>query len=134
MSIYSNIIGSGPLFPIQLKPNSTGELGWEMEDGTLDLLGSDLLNLMAYSVGNRIRQENYGHRLQECLEEPNSQALAHLVRTFIIQSVSIWEPRVRPLKPGDISVTRSDYRIHVRVNASLREGSVLAPLEFSIST
>lgn len=132
MSVYSNIIGKGPTFPIKLSQNADDETGWYPEDGTIDLLKSDLTSLIAYQVGQRIRQESYGTRLSELLEEPNTTVLDHLVKTFISSSISIWEPRVKPIDPSNIKVIRYPTYIKVNVNISLRGDTNLETLTFNL--
>ncbi len=134
MSIYSNIIGSGPTFPIRLSQNHGGKTGWYVENGTIDLLRSDLSSYMIYQVGERIRQENFGSRLSECIEEPNTSALVNLVRSFTIASIKPWEPRINPVKYSDIEVIRdSNQSIRVKVSFSLRGDKDIHSLDFSFN-
>ena len=132
MSVYSNIIGKGPTFPIKLSHNADGDIGWYPEDGTIDLLKSDLTSLIAYQVGQRIRQESYGTRLSELLEEPNTVVLDHLVKSFISSSISNWEPRVKPISPSNIKVIKYPTHIKVNVNISLKGDTNIESLSFNL--
>lgn len=132
MSVYSNIIGKGPTFPIKLSQNADEDTGWYSEDGTIDLLKSDLTSLMSYQVGQRIRQENYGTRLWELLEEPNTTVLDHLIKSFISSSISNWEPRVKPIDPSGIKVIKYPTYIKVNVSISLKGDTNIESLSFNL--
>lgn len=45
-------------------------------------------------IGQRFRQEDFGTRLWECIEEPNTQALAFLVKNFLKKAISTYETRI----------------------------------------
>ena len=67
-------------------------------------------------IGQRFRQENFGCRIWECLEEPNTQALNFLIYTFIKDAIAAWEPRIRAL---GTSVVAKGYTLQITLRYSL---------------
>lgn len=88
------IIGSGALFPIILSENNKGETGWYPVMGDPNLIKHNLKTLVEYHIGQRFRQEYYGTRIWECLEEPAVPLLLYLVNQFIRDSIELYEPRI----------------------------------------
>ena len=86
-NLYTNIIGIGPLFPIRITENEKGEKGWYPVNGDIELVHNNLSALLWYDIGQRFRQEDFGTRLWECIEEPNTQALAFLVKDFLKKAI-----------------------------------------------
>lgn len=68
-----------------------------------DLIKQNLISIMTYMIGQRFRQENFGCRIWECLEEPNTQALNFLIYQFISQAISAWEPRITAVETELVS-------------------------------
>lgn len=87
-------IGVGVLFPIQLSQNDQGTIGWYPVQGDPALIENNLRSLVEYLIGQRLRQEDFGTRLWECLEEPNTQALNFLLQEFLTQAIRRYEPRI----------------------------------------
>lgn len=93
-NIYETLIGSGALFPIKLNTNEEGLVGWYPVNGDPDLINHNLTSLVNYTIGERFRQENFGTRLWECIEEPNTQAMSYMVNNFLKSAISTYEPRI----------------------------------------
>jgi phage baseplate assembly protein W len=93
-NILEKNIGSGALFPIELKSNSSGDVGWYPVKGSRDLILHNINSIIQYELGSRIRQEDFGTRLWECIEEPNTQAQAFLVYQFTKKALTKWENRI----------------------------------------
>jgi phage baseplate assembly protein W len=87
-NLYTNIIGIGPLFPIRITENEKGE------NHLFPKQHNNLSALLWYDIGQRFRQEDFGTRLWECIEEPNTQALAFLVKDFLKKAISTYETRI----------------------------------------
>lgn len=117
-NLYTKVMGKGVLFPIQLTKNEKGEVGWYPVNGNINLLYNNLSALLWYDIGQRIRQEDFGTRLWECIEEPNTQALSFLVRDFIKQSFDKYESRITFL---DAKTSRKDAKIHIEMRYKLNE-------------
>lgn len=45
-NLYTNIIGIGPLFPIQITENEKGEKGWYPVNGDIELVHNNLSALL----------------------------------------------------------------------------------------
>lgn len=93
-NLYEKLIGKGPLFPIRLTQNDKGETGWYPVNGDPNLIKENITALIYYMIGQRIRQEDFGTRLWECIEEPNTQALSFLIKDFLTQALTAWEGRI----------------------------------------
>ena len=115
-NLYTKVIGKGVLFPIQLTKNEKGEVGWYPVNGDINLLYNNLSALLWYDIGQRIRQEDFGTRLWECIEEPNTQAQAFLINTFLKEAISLYEDRIN-YKESIIS--RSGNKLHIEMHYTL---------------
>ena len=111
-NIYKKVIGRGPLFPIQLTTNDQGKVGWYPVNGDPNLIKENISALLYYMIGQRIRQENFGTRLWECIEEPNVQALSFLIKDFLTSALTTWEDRIIL---QDIQTARVDSKINILV-------------------
>lgn len=111
-NIYEKVIGRGPLFPIQLTTNDQGKVGWYPVNGDPNLIKENISSLLYYMIGQRIRQENFGTRLWECIEEPNVQALSFLIKDFLTSALTTWEDRIIL---QDIQTARVDSKINILV-------------------
>lgn len=103
-------IGIGAIFPIELKENDQGQTGWYPVYGDSKLIDENIKALLLYEIGQRLRQEDFGTKLIEVLEEPNTSALSFLVREYIMQALAKYESRVAVTK---ISSTRLNQKLHI---------------------
>lgn len=103
-------IGIGAIFPIELKENDQGQTGWYPVYGDSKLIEENIKALLLYEIGQRLRQEDFGTKLIEVLEEPNTSALSFLVREYIMQALAKYESRVVVTK---ISSTRLNQKLHI---------------------
>lgn len=120
-NILEKIIGTGVLFPFIVTENSSGETGVYPVSGTPDLIIHNLNSLIQYELGFRIRQEDFGTRLWECIEEPNTQAQAFLIEQFLKQSLLRFENRI-VYKSSDI--VQSGYSLTINVHYTIRDLNV----------
>lgn len=133
-----NTIGSGAYFPIKLeqsvgkdgKPESVQlpdgrvvpKIGWYILRGDVALIKQNLTAILTYQIGQRFRQEDFGSRTWECLEEPNTSALNLMIRNFVKDGIAAWEPRIKALKVLALKPTKESIRllIYFRVQNSQR--------------
>lgn len=133
-----NTIGSGAYFPIKLKqalgsdgkPESVQlpdgrvvpKIGWYILRGDVALIKQNLTAILTYQIGQRFRQEDFGSRTWECLEEPNTSALNLMIRNFVKDGIAAWEPRITALKVLALKPTRESIRllIYFKVQNSQR--------------
>jgi len=93
-SIYEALIGSGVLFPIILTENSRGEKGWYPVKGDLKLIENNLEAVFLHQIGTKFREEDFGSRVWECLEEQNTQAQSFIINQFMREAFENWESRI----------------------------------------
>lgn len=133
-----NTIGSGAYFPIKLeqpvgkdgKPESVKlpdgrvvpKIGWYILRGDVALIKQNLTAILTYQIGQRFRQEDFGSRTWECLEEPNTSALNLMIRNFVKDGIAAWEPRITALKVLALKPTKESIRllIYFKVQDSQR--------------
>jgi phage baseplate assembly protein W len=115
-NIYKKLIGKGPLFPIQLITNEQGKVGWYPVDGDPELIKENITALLYYMIGQRIRQETFGTRLWECIEEPNVQALSFLIKDFLTTALTTWEGRIIL---QDIQTARAGSKLNILVTYAI---------------
>lgn len=133
-----NTIGSGAYFPIKLeqsvgkdgKPESVQlpdgrvvpKIGWYILRGDVTLIKQNLTAILTYQIGQRFRQEDFGSRTWECLEEPNTSALNLMIRNFVKDGIAAWEPRITALKVLTLKPTKESIRllIYFKVQDSQR--------------
>lgn len=91
---------------------------WQPLDGDVALIKQNLISLFNYSIGQRFREENFGTRLMELIEEPNEQATAFLFKDYLKTAILAYEPRIKSLAV-DITEQRFDQlkgKIRFKVN------------------
>ena len=130
----ANTVGVGALFPIVLSTPTDKDgndeyvdivvngvvqhvkkVGWYPSPG-LDLVKNNLTAIFVYQLGERFRQENFGARLWECVEEPNTQVLSFMAATFVKDAIQTWEQRITNLK---VDCTRDQSKLFIRVRFSV---------------
>lgn len=79
---FTDLVGIGVTYPIQLTTNEKGERGWYPVNGDFKLIRDNISSILYYMIGQRFRQENFGSKLWQCIEEPNSQALSFIIKEF----------------------------------------------------
>lgn len=109
-------IGTGAIFPINLLENKDGLIGWYPVQGSPTLIENNLRALIEYPIGQRLREESFGTRLWECIEEPNTQALTFMVREFLNQAISQFEPRI---KIHNVTTIRNNTKLSIVMEYSV---------------
>lgn len=151
-SPITSSIGTGMLFPIQIttakdadgkdimipkvdengnpvlkggEPVLVPKAGWYPTKGNPELVQNNLTSLFIYNLGERFRQENFGSRLWEALEEPNDNVLQHMLDLFIKSSVASWEPRIKAL---DVNLERNGYKLYITLQFAIGSSSNISNL------
>lgn len=119
-NIYEKIIGNGMTYPIVLGTNSDKKTGWYPTKGSSELITNNLNALLQYSIGERLRQEDFGTRIWECIEEPNTQAQAFLINTFLKEAIASYEDRIN-YKESVIS--RKGNNLHIEMRYTLKQSN-----------
>jgi hypothetical protein len=102
----------GVTFPITIT-----EGAWKPIEGDLALIRENIRSLILHPKGFRIRQEDYGTRIEEFIEEPDTQLVSNLVKMYIRSAISTYEPRV----------------IINKITTQRNQGKLGVTLEYSIS-
>lgn len=122
-NILEKSIGSGPLFPIQLEKGS-----WKPAKGSLQLIEDNIISILVYQVGFKIRQEIFGTRNYECLEEPNINTTRLLIYRFTQEAIAAWEPRVKLL---ETQVSFTATQIFINLKYRVLTNQLIGELDFS---
>ena len=119
-NLYEKIVGNGMTYPIVLWTNSDKKTGWYPVLGSTKLITDNLNSLLQYSIGERFRQEDFGTRLLECIEEPNTQAQAFLINTFLKEAISLYEDRINY---KEAIISRSGNKLHIEMHYTLKQSN-----------
>lgn len=122
-NIFEKSIGSGPTFPIKLTEGK-----WEIEKGSIKLIEDNIISLLTYQIGFRIRQEVFGTRNYECLEEPNVDTTRLLIYRFTQEAIQAWEPRVLLM---DAVITFDATTISIRLKYQVLTNQLVSELDFT---
>jgi phage baseplate assembly protein W len=97
-------------------------VGWYPLYGDIRLIKQNITAILTYQIGQRFRQEDFGSRTWECLEEPNVSALNLMIKNFVKDGIAAWEPRIKALKVLALKPTKESIRllIYFRVQNSQR--------------
>lgn len=119
-NLYEKIVGNGMVYPIVLGTNSEHKTGWYPVIGDTKLISDNINALLQYTIGERFRQEDFGTRLWECIEEPNTQAQSFLINSFLKEAISLYEDRIN-YKESIIS--RSGNKLHIEMHYILKQSN-----------
>lgn len=119
-NLYEKIVGNGMTYPIVLGTNSDKKTGWYPVLGSTKLITDNLNSLLQYIIGERFRQEDFGTRLWECIEEPNTQAQAFLINTFLKEAISLYEDRINY---KEAIISRSGNKLHIEMHYILKQSN-----------
>lgn len=120
----------GAPWPIKLGATSNGR-GWYPTTHLLELVGQNLRTLLTVPIGYLIREEKFGTRLQETLEEPNNEALRFLIRKYVTDAIQRHEPRVEVI---NVVAVREYSKVLVRVTYNLKEQNTEQTLSLAYET
>lgn len=142
-------LGSGVIFPIKLSTpvdeNGNPEMvstvvdgeivevpkvGWYPETST-ELVKNNLTSLLIYHIGERFRQEEFGSRLWECLEEPNTQLLTYMATKFVKDSISFWESRITKIS---VETLKEDTKLYLKIHCTVDNEITESLIEYDHST
>ena len=90
---------------------------WNFSSGSdINLLASDLLNLLATRTGERLMNPDFGTQISRLIFDPSDSNLAATVSEEISSAVSRFEPRVK-LIGVDVSPSANTGDVLIRVTA-----------------
>lgn len=131
--LMKNIIGSGVTFPIVLSLNSWGETTWAPVVGDVKLIEDNIRSLLLHNLGQKLRCEDFGTRLNDCIEEPNNQVLSFLVKRFIVEGILQWEPRVELLQK-DVIISQNNELMRIEVYPTIIDTQNTLSIDFNYNT
>ena len=89
MSAINKFIGSGIIFPIEINAQGRVDIINDMR-----LIRASILDIINWPTRIRFFNEQYGCRIEECLEEPDDTISRTLAKHFMVDAISTWEKRV----------------------------------------
>lgn len=89
MEVMDKIIGKGLIFPLEIN-----EKGGVNTYTGIPLIRASILHIVNWPIAQRFYHEQYGCRIEECLEEPSDGVTHLMMKHFIIEALNRWEPRV----------------------------------------
>lgn len=104
------------------------QVGWYILRGKVELINQNMKALLATQIGQMLRNEYFGTRVWECLEEPNTQALSFLVRRFIKGAIESWEPRLKFLES---KLTKQNGLLNIYLRYEVINTQSIESLNFS---
>lgn len=126
-----NIIKDSEGNPIPVEePEMVPKVTWHPLKGDPSLIKQNLTSLIGYDIGQKMREEAFGTRLAECLEEPNDANLEFLVKNFILESISTWEPRINAL---DCQIKREFDQLYIYLQFVIEGTTSVESLNFNIN-
>ena len=87
-------MGIGGLFGIGISENEKGEKGWYGVNGDIEVVDNKVCGVVWYDIGERLREEDFGSRVWECIEEGNREGLGLLVKELLKKGMCRYESRI----------------------------------------
>lgn len=115
---------TGLAFPFRI------ERGGVAQSSGLDKVEEDVVHLLSVRLGERTMLRDYGGGVYRRREQPNSPALAALVRHEIELALRAFMPDLRLVAP--LSVVASESQLTVRLEYAAAPGDVLRRLEVTL--
>lgn len=97
-----------PLFNPDGSPKMVDAIAWNPFTGDPSLIVHNIQSLVGFQLGQKMRDEAFGTRLWEVIEEPNTQLQAFLVKEFLKRAINLWEGRIIFL---DSKITRENEKL-----------------------
>ena len=123
-------IGVGVTFPLKVTDHN-GKSGVYPVEGDLRLITDNLVSILQYTLGQRIRQEDFGNRLISIIEEPNNLVLDRAVYTYLRLAINKYEPRITV---KDIHTVRDGTVVNIVITYTLISNSSEHSLGLSYNT
>jgi phage baseplate assembly protein W len=108
-------IGVGVTFPLKVT-EFKGYSGVYPVEGDIQLIQDNLVSILQYTIGQRIRQEDFGNKLISIIEEPNNLVLDRAVYTYLRIAISKYEPRI---KIKDINTIKDGSTVNIVITYNL---------------
>lgn len=96
--------------------------GYFTTRSTKDLIRSSVRMILHTRLGERVMLPEFGSRLHELAFEPMDDILKQLARTFVIDAITRWEPRVT-LRDVKITTDSDNSRFGIVVVYTINENA-----------
>ena len=108
------VLGTGLAFPVQT--NARGEI--ELVSGEKDIQQSIQI-ILGTRPGERVMRPTFGCRVHDLLFEPRDATTSSLIKKYVEDALSFWEPRIQILA---VSTSISDEM----------DGAILVEIDYQI--
>lgn len=81
----------GAPWPFEVKDDT---ITWGFVDNPLKLIRDNVISIISYQIGFRLRQENFGSTVYSAIEEPNTDLVDLKIKTSIREALGTWESRI----------------------------------------
>jgi phage baseplate assembly protein W len=115
---------TGLAFPFRI------ERGGVKQSSGFEKIEEDVVHLLSVRLGERTMLRDYGGGVYRRREQPNSPALAALVRHEIEAALRTFFPELRLV--GPLTVVARESQLAVRIQYSASPGDVLRDLEVTL--
>lgn len=110
--VTNKFIGSGILFPLEI--NSSGRPDYVNDSRLIVCSINQILNTPA---NTRFFNENFGCRINELLDEPNDGVSNTLLRAFIVECLTLYEPRIIL---NSVEITNYDlFKVNIKLTYTI---------------
>lgn len=141
------IIGTGAGFPIELTQlkdelgnpvlvpdkdgNMVNSVSWRPQVGDPRLIQQNIIAILNTPLGFNFRREYFGSRINEVIEEPNTQVSEFLIRDYITQALAEWEHRVIVQEITSINIPNG---INIQMVLAIEELNNTVNLDLNFNT
>lgn len=101
-------IGQGWAFPVQLDTNGKVALVTGRDD-----IEQSIRIILGTIPGERVMRPNFGCRAWELVFAPNTVATQALLRHYVEQALSFWEPRIELI---EVQVDNANEKTHANIH------------------
>lgn len=109
-------------------PVMVEKVGWYPVFGDVALIKQNLIGLLSYMIGQKIRSEYYGTPLWESIEEPNTIVLGTILRKYLSDAIRSWEPRLIAM---NLRCIRQGASLRISLKFAIRDSKSIYDLDFS---
>lgn len=121
-----DFLGKGITFPIKL--NSRGAI---VKAKPVELITASIGNIISTTLGTRFYLGEFGERLEDLLEEPNSDVLERTLPLLLKDQILKWEKRVEyvNIKSSVVGMAKLRLDISYKIIGSPNEESFIWPFK-----
>lgn len=111
--LIQSVLGKGIVFPFQLESGKIKISNYN------ELIQASIKNILLWPYYSRYFMQEFGSRIYEMLEEPNRAVMKTHLRTFTLQSLNRWEPRISVLEVDVFDTSPSSIKMTITYKIKL---------------